>query len=871
MKILATWVVVAAVLATGSSWAAPPLGDLQDIQESIQVDRPPQPALRSRGLRADYQPLPKPEPAFDVLHYRLDMDFPAAGLLRPEFQGVLSVTLKPFGSKLSEILLDSDGLDIQGVEVLGQDAPQFHVMGDVLMIHLARSLKQDEQATLQIRYAWTQQRDAGVFFRSRPGRKVGAGGFEALYSHSEATESRFWFPSNSHPTDRATWEARINVPAPYTAVSNGKLLSAEKGADGRTLFHWKTGIPMVSYLHVATVGDFGKTTGEWEGVPLEYYGLSDDMDRVSYSLRNTPGMLALFRDLTGLKYPYEKYAQVVVPRYLMGGMEHASATTLTQNTVHDSRYDEELWSDPLVSHELAHQWFGDYVTCRTWDHLWLNEGFATYFDALWEEHARGPEALYRYNRSSADGYYAQEDQDPRPVVLAYYRNGLNDYFDAHSYNKGGLVLHMLRRELGDATFFAGIQRYLREHPLALVTTEDFRASMEREAGRELGWFFDQWLYKPGYPRFQTSWSYDGAAKELVLNVTQTQDVSVPGGVAGLVPYFEGSIPVGVDGTVHRVRLAKLKQQTLRIPYDFQPGFVEFNAGDDWVAKLSEEQPLTSWAAQLVRSPQLSGRVKAAWALAEKGIAATEAPELTRSRVSTLTYCVTQDTVATVRADCVRALAKLSANTVLPTAGRELAQAAYRTVSGLALADGDWKLRDAVAKTADALPGPEAGLVLRHVLADHRFLLPRVSALATIARAPFVGAYEVVTAQLDAPQEGERVRAEALRTLTALADIRALPLAQQYAGSGYEDRTRDAAFALLVRLGKAQVAVASEPARAVLEDALADIHHPTRRRAATALGDLGNKQALGKLRKLAESDPDASVREAAKAAIEKLGG
>ena len=233
-------------------------------------------------------------------------------------------------------------------------------------------------------------------------------------------------------------------------------------------------------------------------------------------------MVKFFSEKTGLKYPYAKYAQTMAHDF-GGGMENISATTQTDNMIHDARYELDSTSDGLEAHELAHQWFGDYVTARNWSDIWLNESFATYFQAMWDEYKLGSDDfLYSDIKANQDSYFSAWKQGSRrPIVTKNYREP-DAVFDTYAYPRGGAVLHMLRTNLGEENWWRAINYYLKKYANQPVETEQFRIAIEESTGQSMDWFFDEWLYKMGHPVFEVTQHYDEANKTLQLTVRQQQ-------------------------------------------------------------------------------------------------------------------------------------------------------------------------------------------------------------------------------------------------------------------------------------------------------------------------------------------------------------
>ncbi len=213
-------------------------------------------------------------------------------------------------------------------------------------------------------------------------------------------------------------------------------------------------------------------------------------------------MLDFFKRTTGLKYPYPKYSQAVVSDFMFGGMENISATTLTEKTLHDDIVHLDFTSDNLVSHELAHQWFGDYLTCKDWSNAWLNEGFATYFNALFREFDEGVEDFQDYMDGFKDNLTEDMEKHYQRAIVTRRFWDPEELFDTHTYEKVRWVLNALRGYLGEENFFRGIRHYIATHKISVVETSDFRKSIEEASGLDLESFFEQWVYSPGYPEIK---------------------------------------------------------------------------------------------------------------------------------------------------------------------------------------------------------------------------------------------------------------------------------------------------------------------------------------------------------------------------------
>jgi aminopeptidase N len=325
-----------------------------------------------------------------------------------------------------------------------------------------------------------------------------------VWTQNEPEYAQYWFPCIDSPTDRLISETLVTVPDGFVVLSNGALQGKQKNADGTLTWHWAQKRSHVAYLISVVAGDFEALEQKWGDIPIVSYVPRGRLADAPRSFEKTPEMMRLFSEKIGYRYPWEKYAQICVDEYMWGGMEHTSATTLNLGTLHDERAHLDVSSDNLVSHELAHQWWGDLLTCKDWGELWLNESFATYFATLWTEHDLGNDEAAWERHEEAESYLDEDKRYRRPIVSYRYDNP-NAMFDNHSYPKGGRVLHMLRFELGDERFWRSLNRYCTVNQYRTVETADLRTAVEESTGQGMTWFFDQWLYHGGHPEFEVAW------------------------------------------------------------------------------------------------------------------------------------------------------------------------------------------------------------------------------------------------------------------------------------------------------------------------------------------------------------------------------
>ncbi len=822
-----------------------------------------------------WKPIKLESSNFDALHYKLSVTLPPSCLQSPEFYGDLEITFRPEYDNFQFLDLDSHNLNISEITLLNENVNlNFIILKDLLRIDLGKAYAKTDTLTVKIKYLWKAESKLGMFFRSREGRQD----IDTIYTNSEPDYSKYWFPSNSYPNDRATFESVIEIPKPFVAVSNGVLLSVKEN-DVSRVYHWRQKIPVVSYLYVITAGKYSKSSTSWKNIPVEYYGPSDDIERVAYSLRDTPNMIEFFSNKIGVNYPYEKYAQTVVPKYEWGGMEHVTASTLADQTVHGPNEDDQFSSNGLVAHELAHQWFGDLLTCKSWDHLWLNEGFATYYEIMYGEKTKGRSSLYKNLESVSAWYISEEDMDPKPVVFPYYRKSLDDFFGGHVYGKGAYVLHMLRTLLGDKVFDKSIHYYMQKNQLQLVRTEDLQQAFEKVSGKNMKWFFDQWLHRPGYPKFEVTYNFLNDTKELEIKVSQKQDLTLPGGVAGLIPLFKGPIAIEYDGIRKTLELkgpqaATPGVETFLIKMDTQPEYLKFNSEMGWLARVSTKQSLSAWLSQLNKSSDPTAKVEAAQTLADKFETAEKNNEnLMSFQESSLSIenCATNEKDEWVKDVCIATLSRIL--NVLTTTKKSAEQISNwkekLSKQHLALAKSPrWQDRELAIAGIKAVSSDKVQPLLREIITNDPKIKVKAAAAAALGNFTKKENYDFLTSQLGRESHLDLLGSSILSALISFNENDTFSIAESYYTNKYSMAMRIAAMNLMASIGKAKNEF-SEKARLNIESNLDDEYIAIRYSAIFSLAILGNKAAIKKLSDTAKNDVYPAIRSAAQDTIISL--
>src|SRR6266481_3553432 len=535
------------------------------------------PAQRQQRQATRQLPPPRyiPSHDYDTQNIKLELRFDWE---HEQALGTETISLSPLVTNLRRVDLDAANMTFNSVQLVSGVPLKFDndASQEKLSITLDRVYQPNDILNIVIDYHTNGTTSArGIPGFGRGLRFIKPTSDDAtrprqLWSQGETEYNHYWFACYDHPNDFTTTEIIATVEKPLMVISNGKLLSTKENKDNTRTFDWKIEQPHATYLTSIVVGEYTAIESNYAGIPVISYVYPDQLTEGRLTTSRLPEMVRFFSEKTGVKYPYAKYAQTMT-RDFGGGMENISATTQTDNMIHDARTELDQTSDGLQSHELAHQWFGDYVTCRSWADIWLNESFATYFQAMWDEHNLGhDDFLYRDVKANQDTYYRDWARGFRqPIATENYANP-DAVFDNYAYPRGAAVLHMLRKTLGEDNWWRAINHYLTKYAHQPVSTEQFRIAIEEATGQSMDSFFDQWLYRMGHPVFRVAQTYDAAAKTLQLEVKQSQkpdpDYEYP-----QATFFQTPVEIEIgtaNGTrVERVMIEPKEEQSFKFAVD----------------------------------------------------------------------------------------------------------------------------------------------------------------------------------------------------------------------------------------------------------------------------------------------------------------
>ena len=465
---------------------------------------------------------------FDLLDTKLDIKFDWANQY---VIGKANITSTPLFYAQSKMMLDAVGFDIKEIKVNNRVAT-YDYDGKDITINLDREYKRGEKVNVYIDYIAKPNEapiggsaaitsDKGLFFINPLGEEADKP--MQIWTQGETESNSKWFPTFDKPNERTTQEISLTVQDKYKTLSNGKKVSSNKNPDGTRTDVWKQTKPHAPYLFFVGVGDFAEVEDSWNGMPLTYMVEHKYKEHAKEIFDHTPEMLSFFSEKLEYPYPWDKYSQVIMRDYVSGAMENTSAVIFGEFVQKTGRELIDNDNDYIVAHEMMHHWFGDLVTCESWANLTLNEGFANYSEYLWAEHHDGAEAADFHRVNELRGYLGSARQQGTHPLIHFGYDDKEEMFDAHSYNKGGLILHMLRNIIGDEAFFAGCNKYLKDNEYTAVEADELRIAMEDITGMDFNWFWDQWFFAAGHPELEVTHTYDAADKTLILDVIQKHE------------------------------------------------------------------------------------------------------------------------------------------------------------------------------------------------------------------------------------------------------------------------------------------------------------------------------------------------------------
>jgi aminopeptidase N len=755
---------------------------------------------------------------YDLQHSRIALRFDVE---QRKVLGDVTHTLSILRDNISKVAFDSVGLTIQSVTI-NKSPVKFESTAAKLIVPLPSVSHPGDKFEIEIRYEGKPTK--GLYFilpdKEYPDRP------KQIWSQGESEDTRYYLPTYDYPNDRLTTETILTVPASWLTVANGKLINVSDAGKSLKTWTWRESQPSSTYLITVVAGEFDEVKQSLRGLPITYYAPKGRGDRLLPNYERTPAMIDLFDKKLGVDYAWEKYAQVMVDDFVAGGMENSSATTNTSSSLKSPELVPEFPTDEddLISHELAHQWFGDLVTCKDWGDIWLNEGFATFFETVWIE-SHYPEEQADYNTwNAAREWFAMPELYQKSIVRFDFDD--SNEFDGNAYTKGGWVLYMLRHQIGDDNFWHSLKHYLDVNRGKNVVTSDLIKAVEETTHVSVDRFFHQWVYGAGAPKFDLAYTYDTAKHQVALTVKQTQKVEGQVGIFDVPVDVEIAVPSGAR--LYAVHVTK-EVETFTFPSETPPLMVLFDKGGYVLKTASFHKEKKEWVYQLKNATEFADRADAVIALGK----IKNDDEV----VSSLATALNTDKAWPIRGMSATALGRIGGSAALKHLvasldGKQMPAVRYHIVSAI----GDFKEDASVPAKLEAIARD-----------DHSYRA-RASALQALGRVKSPNALGILTANVAADSPDDFLRDAALRSLGFLGDTKAVSLLRTWAAPGKAMDSRGAAIASLGHLDKENKEITQQIASYLTEP-----HFTARWAAISALGNRGDASAIPALEALLKAD------------------
>jgi aminopeptidase N len=781
-----------------------------------------------------------PSPVVDYLNMRLEINIP--DMNRPRLSATETLTFRALLGDTRGLTLNAVDFKISEIRSTEENRDvEWSYDGEEIRVAFEPPLDRGHESGLVINYTLDDPVD-GLFWtpesQAWPDRPA------QIHTQGEAASNRYWFASHDFPNERLTTELIVTVPEGYQVSGNGRLVS-EETVNGRTTYHWLQGKSHTSYLVSLIVGKFEVVDiagGETE-LPMDVWVPVGWGEMVPRTYGATPEMVRVFETLFDEPYPWDRYSQLLVWNFGAGGMENTSATTMYDTAILSDHalLDGDL--DGLIAHELGHQWFGDLLTCDSWEHIWLNEGLATYSEALWFEERDGLDGylydIYNNFRAATRFDRIEKDDDrawQRPGMVSKVWDDPNDVFRRRSnpYPKGGSIVHMLRMMLGDEAFFLGLQLYIDRNKFSTVETSDFRQVLEEVSGLNLEQFFQQWVYRPGTPEVIVHTNWDPRDGRFHIDVEQTQRIDE------MTPAFAFTLPIELyvddEPSLQVIELAiDSRRQEIAIPLKIEPRMVVVDPLLTVLMSKTVEQPTERFITQLRDGPTLPSRLDAAVALGTRPDSDTTAALRQVVADSTLHHAL--------RARAATSLGELGEESVL--------------INLLSESRDDARVRRAVVDALRETGSSDAVSQFRSIAVNpSESYETRGAALRGLGDFGEPADAAILISALEVDSADDEVRQQALRALADLDEADGLGAAIQYSMPGTLNRTRAVAIGTVGSLAPHDVDAAVDALLPLLNDR----EVRARNAAGRALAEIGDERALTDLDRLAKSARDPRFRE-----------
>lgn len=731
-------------------------------------------------------------------------------------EGKVELDLKLNSLPQDHLEIDATDMEVFNVSVSGKPV-QFDSFSERIVIY--NDFKAFANYILTITYRSYPKR-GGYFVEDEGGLQ--------FWTQGQDTDNHAWFPCFDYPNTRSAYEIRVTVPPDYKVISNGTLVNKIKGEFATYVYNEEFTFP--SYLVSIIAGKFEELKYEWKGIPIYSYFLPKFSKLAERSFKRTPEMMDFISEKTGVKYPYKKYSQTCVTDFVFGGMENISATTLTDRTLHDNIAHLDYQSESLVCHELAHQWFGDYVTCKDWAHAWLNEGFATYIALIYTEKFKGKDEFLFKVQNHRDIYLEEfTGEYARPIVEKFYRDPI-ELFDTHLYRKASLFLRYLNYFLGDKIFWEGVKYYLEQNAMSGVSTEEFRAALTHVSGYSLDTIFHQFIYEPGHPEFIITES----SSSRKVNVEIRQKNRVYGLRIPIRVYFEDRVE---DDEV------TIDREVLTLDFD-KKGFRGFSFDPESQLLRTVEYSRSREEARYIL---MNGR-----SVLERADAAEELSKFGISEIDFYLKAEVEEEFWYVKGKIAKGIAEIG--------GQRAATAILKLLD-----EKDYLARREIVKASESFQDERLLKKLEKMFKKEKGYYIRAAEIISAERNGRELSKNLLTGALNVKSYDDVIRIAAVKAIGDLADRSLLDNIEKFYDKKHKWQTRAAVVRSVAKMYWKDRSIEK-----FLFDALKDSFFTVRLSAVEGISETGDKNLISRLSSALPKETDALVRRAIRKALESSG-
>ena len=783
---------------------------------------------------------------YDIQHLKMDFKI---DLENEHVDAISTLKLTSIVPELKRIFLHAMDLRFSSVKDFRGNTLDYEMVPDdqAMYINLAKVLREGDSEELTFVYTIDKPR-TGLYFTSPcpefPDIET------SVWSQMQDDYARYVVPIYDNPSHKFPTETILTVPKGYYAMSNGRLKERRKNNDDTETFHWVQKKPIPAYLMTVAAAEYTEYKEDLDGLEVSYYVHKKwDKDTVYRSFGQTPEMIKFFVSKLGVEYPWDKYAQITAANFVIGGMENVSATTQTDATLHDEKAHIDFRSEGLVSHELAHMWGGDLVTCRTWSHGWLNEGWATQMQNEWNRHELGYEE-YLYDQYGKQMSYFDEDKNRyrRPIVQNEWERG-TDVFDAHLYPGAAWRYYMLKHLVGEVRWWNILGEWLTRFSYKSAYTHDLESLFTERTGEDYGWFFKQWLYKAGYPECKIKIKYDEKLGHVLVKLEQTQKTD--DGMTPEVFRFPLTIEFVDDNgtrTRYTVQVGE-RVHSFYYPITTKPKQVVIDPDYSTLMDWNIEKPEPMWIDQLLNGTNSIQKIKAAQALGKKA---------TPSVVETLGKALREDEFWGTQSEIAKVLGSLKSEGALEQLLKTVSLKSTKARTAVATALGQFYKND------------NAFNALKKMLEDEESYFVVAAAAVSIGKTQHDRAFDQLVDFLKKapPSWHDLVQVGALQGLVETEREDVIDIAKDYLEVGRSDWIRRHIPSILARLGKRYKDNHPE-IKSILDKTFLDKSYRVRTFSIAAAPILEDSSLISALSKIAESEAESGIVRRCRIAIRKL--